>query len=294
MCLVCLPETTHQQGDRVPGMPSRRGQLGPWSLPPKVEPCPAPSSPSSRPPCLLLSMPPAPLPTSAAPALLTGATPQCWQRFAATWPPCGEAPEGGVRVCPCCIPGYCSLQSLAKNRHLREICQKKTQNLLTKSTPLKEQFSARSPSLAPSHFVSPGTGRQPEAPQMVPGMGLRQKGGGGAGSSFWARPKAGTSGNKRRSCCCEGQADAGRNPSRVPAIWGHRGQRRRSRLAVSKARGGWGLASRPGSSPWPCSRQKATRPQLVRESAAYFRGSGGPEDTSRGGRLGARARQHFL
>lgn len=259
-----------------------------------MEPCPAPSSPTSRPPCLHLSMPPAPPPRSRSSSPPHRCRPTVLatlcSHLAALW----SAPEGGVRVCPCCIPGYRSLQSLARYRHLREICQKKNQNLLTKSTPLKEQFSAHSPSLAPSHFVSPGTGRQPEAPQMVPGTGLQQKGGGGAGSSFWAHPKAGTYGNKRQSCCCAGWADAGRSPSRVPTIWGHSGQWRRSRLAVSKARGGWALASRPGSSPWPGSWQKAAHPQLVRESWAHFRGSGGPEDTSRGGQLGARPRQHFL
>lgn len=35
---------------------------------------------------------------------------------------------------------------------------------------------------------------------MVSGTGLQQKGGGGTGSSFWARPKDGTYENKQRSC----------------------------------------------------------------------------------------------
>lgn len=35
---------------------------------------------------------------------------------------------------------------------------------------------------------------------MVPGTGLRQKGDGGTGSSFWARPKNGTYENKQWSC----------------------------------------------------------------------------------------------
>ena len=62
VCLVCLPETTCQRVQQVPGKLSGRGQMGPWSLPPKVELCPAPSSPTSCPPCLHLSTPPAPPP----------------------------------------------------------------------------------------------------------------------------------------------------------------------------------------------------------------------------------------
>lgn len=212
--------------------------------------------------------------------------------LAATWPPHGEAPGGRARVCPCCIQGYCSPRAWQKQA--LERIARKTQNLLTKST-LERTVLRMQPFLSPIPFCQPWHRRQPEAPrQMVPGWACGRRAW-RAGSSFWARPKAGTSGNKRGAAAAkDGLTLEGILQS--PCIWGHRGQQQRSRLLSPQGqRGGWGLASRPGSSPWPCSAgRRPLAPQLVRESVAYFRGSGGPEDTSCGGRLGARARQHFL
>lgn len=70
---------------------------------------------------------------------------------------------------------------------------------------------------------------------------------------------------------CTGRADAGRQEHPKSLRSGDT-EANGGGAGWLSPRGGWRLASRPGSSPWPGSREKAAHPQLVRERRSLFQG----------------------